>query len=150
MILNTYKLQLIKENGKSYPAHDRTLDSPSKVANLLFDLDVDKEPIETLYLLLFDARLRLIGLSRLSTGTATMSIVDPKAILQTALLSNAVGIMLAHNHPSGDCAPSLEDRHATDKVKQVCDLVGIHFHDHLIIGHDGQYFSFSSYGMLED
>ena len=150
MILNTYKLQLIKENGKSYPAHDRTLDSPSKVANLLFDLDVDKEPIETLFLLLFDTRLRLIGLSRLSTGTATMSIVDPKAILQTALLSNATGIMLAHNHPSGDCAPSLEDRNATDKVKAICDLVGIQFHDHLIIGHDDQYFSFSRYGMLED
>lgn len=150
MILNTYKLQLIKESGKSYPAHDRTLDSPSKVANLLFDLDVDKEPIETLFLLLFDTRLRLIGLSRLSTGTATMSIVDPKAILQTALLSNATGIMLAHNHPSGDCAPSLEDKKATDRVKKVCDLVGIYLHDHIIIGHDGQYLSFSDHGMLED
>ena len=149
MILNTFKLQLVKESGKSYPQYERgEVTSPNKVAELLFDLEVDKEPIESFYLILYDVRLKVIGLTKLSTGTINQSVVDIRSIMQTALLGNAYAIMLAHNHPSGDAWPSASDIHSTKRVEEAAELLGIHMLDHIVIGHDRQYTSLKEQGLI--
>lgn len=58
-----------------------------------------------------------------------------------ALLSGAAGIILVHNHPSGSIIPSKADINLTEKVKEICMLMGIDFMDHIIIG-DNQFYSF--------
>ena len=149
MILNTFKLQLVKESGKSYPQYERgEVTSPNKVADLLFDLEIDKEPIESFYLILYDTRLKVIGLTKLSTGTINQSLVDIRSIMQAALLGNAYGIMLAHNHPSGDSRPSASDILATKKVDEAAELLGIHMLDHVVIGHDGEFTSLKAEGHI--
>lgn len=149
MILNTFKLQLVKESGKSYPQYERgEVTSPNKVADLLFSLEIDKEPIESFYLILYDVRLRVIGFIKLSTGTINQSLVDIRSIMQTALLGNAYAIMLAHNHPSGDSRPSASDIYTTKKVEEAAELMGMNMLDHIIVGHDRQYTSLKAEGHI--
>ncbi|MFO7711561.1 MAG: DNA repair protein RadC [Candidatus Woesearchaeota archaeon] len=77
-----------------------------------------------------------------SIGTLTASIIHPREIFRAAIKENANGIILVHNHPSGNPNPSDEDRIATDKLKKAADTVQIPILDHVIIGHD-TYFSFN-------
>lgn len=149
MILNKYKLQLVKETGKSYPEYTRQMTEPQKIANLLYDLDIDKEPVEAMILILVDVRLQIIGFTKLATGTTTMAIFDAKAIMQAALLSNATGIILAHNHPSGDPTPSPTDVTSTHKVQQAAELFNIAVLDHIIIGHDNRFCSLREKGYIK-
>lgn len=70
-----------------------------------------------------------------------------RTILRQALVSEAVGIVVAHNHPSGDPSPSEQDIQATKAIFSACRLVGLQLEDHLIFG-SGQYFSFRDKGLL--
>ena len=83
-------------------------------------------------------------------GTVNASIVCPKEVMNTAVLSNASKIMLFHNHPSGGALPSVPDIQLTDRLKQCCDLMGIEFLDHIIIGAASrEWFSFAGKGMIK-
>ena len=68
--------------------------------------------------------------------------------MQAALLGNAYGIMLAHNHPSGDSRPSASDILATKKVDEAAELLGINMLDHVVIGHDGEFTSLKEHGYM--
>jgi DNA repair protein RadC len=61
----------------------------------------------------------------------------PRDILYPAILNNSAFVILAHNHPSGDCTPSAEDVQFTKSIVQSLDLVGIHLLDHLVISSKG-------------
>ena len=90
---------------------------------------------------------RVLGWSRISTGGLTGCVVDPKIIFQTALKANAVGIILAHNHPSGNKQPSESDRNLTRKLKSAGKVLDIPVLDHLILTSE-EYFSFADEGLL--
>ncbi len=77
----------------------------------------------------------------ISKGTVNASIVSPREILIEALRYRAVGMIMVHNHPSGDPTPSREDCSITQRVKEAGKLVGIQLLDHIVIG-DGSYSSF--------
>jgi len=102
---------------------------------------------EELRLLGLDNRSRLLYEATLSIGTQNMSLLSTREILISALTKRASGIVLVHNHPSGDPYPSNEDITATNMVKSGCDAIGIHLLDHIIIGEQG-YYSFKEKGML--
>lgn len=87
-----------------------------------------------------NSRNKILSMKTISTGTLTISLINPREIIKNAINSNAVGVIIAHNHPSGDPTPSLEDIKATKTLLNACDIVGIQLIDHVIIG-DG-YFSF--------
>ncbi|HNU83642.1 MAG TPA: JAB domain-containing protein, partial [Thermoanaerobaculia bacterium] len=67
-------------------------------------------------------------------GTLTRAAVEPRGILTAALLVNAAGILLFHNHPSGDPSPSAEDLAFTRRMAEACQVVGIRLVDHIIVG----------------
>lgn len=69
-----------------------------------------------------------------------MSIVHPRDLLREAVKHSAASIVIAHNHPSGDPTPSLEDIKTTKRLLYCCDLMGIDLLDHIIIG-DGEFIS---------
>ena len=73
--------------------------------------------------------------------------VHPREVFKQAIVANAAKIIVAHNHPSGDSAPSREDRNVTKMLKDAGEIMGIELVDHIIIG-DGNYYSFSDSGTL--
>jgi DNA repair protein RadC len=82
-----------------------------------------------------------------SIGTLTASIAHPREIFKSAILKNAASIILSHNHPSGDPAPSREDTQLTERVAKAGEILGIKLLDHIIIAEHGNY-SFSNSGCL--
>lgn len=95
--------------------------------------------VEHVAVIAVDRRLRVLDVARLSSGTDGAAIVDPRTILRWALTrprSGAYGIVLAHNHPSGDPTPSREDIGVTAKLAQACAAVGILLLDHLVVVDD--------------
>ena len=83
-----------------------------------------------------------------SVGGITGTVADPRLILGVALQTAAVGIILCHNHPSGNLKPSQNDRLITDKIKMGADLLDIRLLDHLIIDPHGKFFSFADEGLV--
>jgi DNA repair protein RadC len=83
--------------------------------------------------LYLNARHELIHKEIVSIGTANASIVHPRDVFVPALLHNAVAVIVAHNHPSGDATPSPEDRDVTHRLKEAGKLLGISVLDHIII-----------------
>lgn len=100
--------------------------------------DMDREVVA---LLTLDAKLKPINLSVVSMGTLSSSLVHPREIFKTAILSNAQSVMLGHNHPSGDPTPSEEDIQLTARLQQVGELLGIELLDHIVIGKGDRYCS---------
>ena len=93
---------------------------------------------EVKFLLLNRANM-VLGIHKLSKGGTSGCIVDIKMILAIALKCNAHGIILVHNHPSGNLKPSEADKSLTSKIKKACDMVDVNLLDHLIITKDGYY-----------
>jgi len=71
---------------------------------------------------------------RITRGTLDASLVHPREVFRAAIADCASSILLIHNHPSGDPAPSHADRVITDRLKQVGDVVGISVLDHIVVG----------------
>ncbi len=99
-----------------------------------------KEHLRGLYL---DARNKVIRDEIIAIGTLTSSLIHPREVLRPAIEVGAVGIILAHNHPSGDPSPSREDIEATNNIVKASRIMNIELLDHIIIGN-------SSYASLRE
>ena len=86
--------------------------------------------------LLLDAKCRLIIVETVAIGTLTEVLVHPREVFRPAIRHGAAGLILVHNHPSGDPTPSQEDEEVTRCLTQAAELLQIEFHDHLIIGNN--------------
>src|SRR5262245_39841910 len=93
--------------------------------------DVDRE---NFVILILDQKNKVLGVHTVSVGGLTASIVHPRETFKAAILANAAAIIYGHNHPSGDCQPSREDRAITQRLKEAGALLGIGILDHLVIG----------------
>ena len=105
------------------------------------------EFIEQFKALLLNRTNKVLGIVDISTGGVSGTVADPKIIFVAALKANASGIILAHNHPSGNLQPSQADNALTKKLKQVGEFLEIPVLDHIIITIDG-YYSFADEGSL--
>lgn len=90
---------------------------------------------------------QVLGYTLISEGGITETSVDVRVILQAALLTNSVAIILAHNHPSGNMKPSRQDMEITKQVKDAARFMRITVTDHLILTDEG-YYSFADEGQL--
>ena len=89
----------------------------------------------------------VIAYNTVSEGGLTETSVDIRLILQGALLTNATQIILAHNHPSGNLKPSSLDDMLTRNIKNACEMMRVHFTDHLILSADN-YYSYRDEGRI--
>lgn len=105
------------------------------------------EYVEEFYIVLLNKAHHVLGISKISEGSMSGCIVDPKRIFQVALKSNAACVILSHNHPSSQVNPSGNDRQITQKVHAAGKLLDIDVLDHLIITPES-YFSFADSGEL--
>ena len=88
----------------------------------------------------------VLGIYNMSMGSVSGTVVDVRLLFAVALKCNASGIVISHNHPSGNLNPSEADKETTKKIKQASDLFDIKLVDHIIITHLG-YFSFLDSGI---
>lgn len=103
--------------------------------------------VEVFKVILFNRSNRVIKIEMISQGGVAGTVVDPKVVFKTALECLACGIILAHNHPSGNLKPSQADLQLTSKLVQAGDHIDVKVMDHLIISHLG-YKSFADDGMI--
>jgi DNA repair protein RadC len=107
---------------------------------------------EVLKIALLDTKLRLVREESAFTGTLNECVAHPREIFRPAIIHRAYAILIVHNHPSGDPAPSSADRTLTSRLREAADLLQINLIDHVIIGNpDGgrqPFFSFREAGFL--
>jgi DNA repair protein RadC len=99
-------------------------------------------PVEQFGVVLLDARRGLLSTRIVSTGSVDQSAADPREVFREAIVARAAGVVLFHNHPTGDPTPSREDVAITRRLVAAATVVGIEVVDHLILG-AGTYFSFN-------
>lgn len=104
-------------------------------------------PHEEFWILILNRANKIVKEACISKGGITSTVVDARLICRAAIENNASGIILAHNHPSGQLQPSMEDKIITKKLKEALLLFDIALLDHIIVG-DQQYFSFGDEGLL--
>ena len=104
-------------------------------------------PVEEFHVAVLDAQHRLERDVMVTRGILNSSLVHPREVFREAIAERAAAIVLVHNHPSGDPAPSLDDRAITEQLVAAGRLLDIPVHDHVIIGR-GRYTSFAEAGLL--
>jgi DNA repair protein RadC len=105
------------------------------------------EPTERVHLLFLDRKNALIADEVQQEGTVDHTPVYPREVVKRALELNASAVIMVHNHPSGDTAPSRADIEMTKRVRDALAAVGIVLHDHLVVGRAG-HASFKALGLL--
>ena len=134
----------IREEVANYLPQSNRFTAPLQIFQLFSFLNREaKEYFITLHL---DGKNKIQCIEEVSVGSLNQSIVHPREVFKGALLSSAAAIILLHNHPSGDPAPSREDREITRRLKEAGELLGVRVLDHIIIGES--YMSFVEQGLL--
>lgn len=144
-------------NGKQYKAAEVKLTYKSNVkasdriqiknaedaASLFFKTwDMDTiEHVEKVKMIMLNRANRVLGITTISKGGLSGSVIDTRVILQYAIKANAAAIILAHNHPSGNLGASEADKKITRNVREALKLVDIQLLDHLILTYEEKYFT---------
>lgn len=104
--------------------------------------------LEDFNILLLDRSNRVMGMCPISKGGIDGTVVDLRLVFAAALKARATGIILAHNHPSGNLMPSKQDIELTEHFEKAGKLLGIQVLDHLILSPYNTYYSFADEGMM--
>jgi DNA repair protein RadC len=135
----------VHEDITRYLSPDTRYTAPQQVFEAFqFLMQETKEHFITLHL---DGKNRVVCMDIVSIGSLNQSIVHPREVFKTALLSSAAAILLVHQHPSGDPTPSSEDIAITRRLKEAGEILGVKILDHCIVG-DGKYVSFVERGLV--
>ncbi|MFC4218990.1 JAB domain-containing protein [Flagellimonas marina] len=127
-----------------------SITNSNDVAQLLFK-SWDSDTIglsECFKILLLNQSNKVKGIYPLSHGGITGTLVDMRILFAIVLKTLSVGIILAHNHPSGQLKASQQDRQLTQKIKEAAKLFDVKVLDHIILAPDGRYYSFADNGIL--
>ena len=138
------EIRAMIELGKRIKTTERSRDGQvrgsQQVATTLIDemSDFDQEHLVAVYL---DGKNKIIKKKTIFVGTVNSATANPRGILHFAVKTLAAGLLVAHNHPSGDPNPSDADLVFTQRIASACEIIGLQFIDHIIVG-DDCYFSF--------
>ena len=119
---------------------DRTIRCASDIAPALVSL-LGEEAVEVFVVVCLSTRARVIGYHVAGRGTIDSASAHPRDVFKAALLANASAVIVAHNHPSGDPAPSRDDRLLTHRLIRAGELLNVPLADHLVVG-DRSWLSF--------
>ena len=143
--IDVVSVRLVKD-APLYSEHP--LDSPKEVVRRLGQemCEFDREVVCVIHV---NSKSQPINCTYVSVGALDQCFVTPREMLKAAFLSNARGIIMLHNHPSGNLNPSKCDTEITDRMIQICRMVEIDLLDHIIVGGDNsEYFSFNEKNMI--
>lgn len=122
----------ILENEKKKLMNQHSITSPSVAVDVV-RMHITDFTKEHFFVVSLDTRNRITDISEVSTGSLTASVVHPRETFETAIRKHAAGIIVFHNHPSGDCDPSSEDINITKRLFEAGKILGIDLLDHIII-----------------
>lgn len=145
-IIREVRISVIRDSKK---VKDRpgAMDCPSRAAAAARDI-IGHDEREHLIAFLLDARGVVKHYQVVSIGTLSASLVHPREVFRPAVVWGAAGIILVHNHPSGDNSPSADDRETTRRISRAGELLGIPLLDHIIVKDGPGFFSFKESGLL--
>lgn len=123
---------------------EKVLECIEKLWNQFPEYDKGRENMFCLYL---NVKNALICAELTAQGTIDSAIIYPREVIRKALIVNSAGIILIHNHPSGDSTPSADDKKLTARIKEAAKFFDITLLDHVIIG-EGSHYSFQYNGIL--
>lgn len=140
--VNIVSVKLVKESSMLYK--QRRVRSPQDSYELFHEYsgEVDREHFVVACL---DTKNQPTNITTVHIGSLNASIVHPREVMKTAILSNAASIICGHSHPSGDPTPSSMDIDVTERLAEVGKIIGIELLDHIIIG-DGKFVSLKEKG----
>lgn len=133
-------LEIGRRIASAKPIEKIHLSCPQDVADFLMPR-LRYAAKEQFVVILLNNKNKVIGTEVVSEGSLSSSVVHPREVYAPAILHHAAAIMVAHNHPSGDPKPSIEDEEVTRQLLRSGKVLGIPMIDHVIIG-DGNYYSF--------
>jgi len=137
------ELKTRRYRGRTPPVVTR----PEQVARIIRK-SVSDPKREHFFALLLTTRHVVLGIETVSVGSLNASIVHPREVFRPAITAAAAAIILAHNHPSGDVAPSDDDMEITNRLVDAGKLLGIEVLDHVIVARDAAFLSFREKGLL--
>ena len=140
--------ELAARMAKAEAAQRLCFDTPETVADYFME-ELRYAEQEQLHVLFLNTRNKLLKEKLMFKGTVNASLISPREIFMEALECHAVRVVLIHNHPSGDAAPSPEDIRMTHRIYKTGEMLGIQLLDHIIIG-DHCYSSFQERGILSE
>ncbi len=138
------KIQLVRE---SRPTKEYIITGPEDVYKLVKD-ELKNSDRELFLSIQLNTRNRVLGINVVSVGTLNASMVHPREVFKPAILQNAAGIVIAHNHPSETDEPSEEDLAITSKLSNAGELLSIDVLDHIIVGKS--FYSFLEKGLIKN
>lgn len=128
-------INLVRETTAQY--NNDNIKNITDIVKLVDNIeDIKNNDVENAYIICLNNKSVPVNYSLIAKGTINASMIDPKTIFKTILLSNASAFIMIHNHPSGDPTPSKEDYKITAVLKQASKLLDIKFLDHIVIGND--------------
>lgn len=146
VIRPVYETLAIGDTAAAYLSPLQPFSSAAQVA--AFFSFLGRETKEHFLALHLDNKNHLLCLEIVAIGSLTAAVVHPREVFKSALLSSAAGLLLLHNHPSGDPEPSREDLDISRRLKDGAELLGIRLLDHVILGGEGRYVSLADRGIL--
>lgn len=127
------RLEMVKESRCLYGT--RKFRKPEEAAEMIRPL-LKVADREMLVVLALNNQMEPQALEIAAVGGLNHCYIEPREIYKLAILNNAAAIICFHNHPSGDCKPSKEDRLLTERLKKAGEILGIRMIDHIVIGED--------------
>lgn len=145
--LSVFSLKLSKDSDIKFAIDTIDYAEQAAIAMRAYLEDRDREYVA---IIMLDGQNNMIGISTISIGGIAGASANARDVLKIAILCNASGIILGHNHPSGSLEPSFEDIVFTRSVKDGCELMGITLLDHIIVSSSFKpgAMSFASKGLL--
>ncbi len=141
---NSVKIQLIRESA---PVKECRITKSEDVYELVKE-ELKSADRETFLAISLNSNNKVLGVNIVSIGTLNASLAHPREVFKAAILQNAAGIILAHNHPSGNAEPSQDDLRTTMKLSEAGKILEIEVIDHVIVGNT--FYSFLDNGLMHD
>lgn len=138
--------EIVKRSLKEHLESSNIINSPGVTREFL-QTTIGHLPYEIFVCLYLNASNEMIGYQEIFRGTATQTPIYPKEIVKEALNRNAIALVVAHNHPSGNPLPSQDDLNMTDILQKSLEMLDIQLYDHCIITSNG-FFSFADAGIM--
>jgi len=139
-------LELGRRRRQAVAEEKKSISSSKDIFEYLQAILSDKN-YEEFWLIHLNTSNKITAKSLISTGGISKTIVDVRKVCKLALENNAVSIIIAHNHPSGNINPSQSDIDLTRKIKEACAVLNIILLDHIVVG-ENSYFSFADHNIL--
>ena len=132
---------MVKESSQG-----KHLCSAIEVYNVMKPIFAEKDDVECMYCIFMNTKNKVIAIEKMSEGTINHSVLYPREIVKRVLQLKASGIILMHNHPSGDTTPSVQDEKITMRIGVSLSSIDAQLLDHIIIG--DTYYSMADAGFI--